>query len=178
MIHYKQASTNRELKEILALQKDNLVANLNENEKLVEGFVTIEHNLDLLKEMNELFPHTIAIHNNRVIGYALSMHPKLKDKIPFFKTDVLPDFDLLHRTRIYSNGASICVAKAYRQKGVFRALYQHLFSSISPSFKAIITEVSLKNKRSLAAHLAIGFKEIIQHKSNGGDWSIIVMEGG
>ena len=41
-------------------------------------------------------------------------------------------------------------------------------------YNTIITEVDSKNKRSLNAHKAIGFKELKRHHSKGREWILIV----
>jgi len=82
MIVYKQADSDIELRQILLLQQTNLPKNLTEQEKTKQGFLTVEHSFEILKEMNEMCKHTLAIAENRVVGYALSMHPSFGDTIP------------------------------------------------------------------------------------------------
>mgnify|MGYP000294817886 CR=1 FL=1 len=55
----------------------------------------------------------------------------------------------------------ICIAKEYRGSGVFRGLYQNMQRFIKGSYEAIITEVDIRNTRSMNAHKAIGFKELV-----------------
>jgi len=52
---------------ILQLQKENLRPVLTKTEQQEEGFVTIQHDLPLLKKMNSPFPHTIAIRGDEVV---------------------------------------------------------------------------------------------------------------
>ena len=81
MIIYRKASSIEELKEILKLQKENLSQGLSQEEKTMEGFVTVQHSLEILKEMNDVYPHSIAKYKNKIIGYALSMTKEFGDKI-------------------------------------------------------------------------------------------------
>jgi len=69
MTTYGVAKSDKDLFEILALQKANLPANISFKEANSEGFVTVNHNFDLLKKMNSPFPHIIATSENKVIGY-------------------------------------------------------------------------------------------------------------
>lgn len=66
-IIYKRTTTNQELKDILDLQKRNLPLSISEEEKQKEGFVTVRHPFEVLKEMNDACPHIIARHNNKVV---------------------------------------------------------------------------------------------------------------
>ena len=72
-IVYKRVTNQEELCQILELQKCNILISISEKEKQKEGFVTVQHNLEILKSMNNVCAHTIATHNNVVIGYALSI---------------------------------------------------------------------------------------------------------
>ena len=81
MITYTRCTKISELEQILILQKTNLPQSLSENEQQSEGFVTVHHDFDLLKRMNDACPHTIAKDGDKVVGYALSMHPKFGNEI-------------------------------------------------------------------------------------------------
>ncbi len=68
-ITYYRASTTEELNQVLKLQEDNLPEKLSVSEK--EGFLTVHHTFDILKQMNDACAHILAKHNDEVIGYAL-----------------------------------------------------------------------------------------------------------
>ena len=78
MISYKTTDSVSELEAIIKLQKNNLPKNISDSEKKAQGFVTVQHTLELLKKMQNSYPHIIAKHNNTVIGYALCMFYKIK----------------------------------------------------------------------------------------------------
>ncbi len=176
MITYKQAQTDAELNQILVLQQQNLPKNLPESEQLKEGFLTVEHNFELLKKMNEAFPHTIAKDGEQVVGYALSMHPGFEDEVEILKPMIHQINTIVDKTSSYIIMGQICVAKTHRGKGVFRGLYQNMQKFTSGSFESIITGVNKKNTRSIKAHSAIGFKELSYYKSNGKEWALIVLK--
>jgi predicted GNAT family N-acyltransferase len=173
MIRYKTASTAEELHQILALQQENLPEAVSEEEKILEGFVTVHHTFDLLKRMNDVCAHIIAKNKNTVVGYSLCMHPKFREEIevlqPMFTEikNVLSDIDR------YIVMGQICIAKGFRKQGVFRKLYETMLMEIQPQFKSIITEVDLKNNRSLHAHYAVGFQLLSTYHSGGQDWALI-----
>ena len=67
----------------------------------------------------------------------------------------------------------ICVAKNYRNQGIFRGLSNAMKAHVQPEFDSIITEVDAKNTRSLQAHYAVGFKELKTYYSDDRDWVLI-----
>ena len=172
MIEFKVTTTTKELEQILALQQLNLSKNLTEEEKQIQGFVTIEHKFETLHKMHCMHPHTIAVDNNKVIGYALSMSKAFGDAIPILR----PMFAKLKEANITNDFmvmGQVCIAKNYRGKGVFRGLYTKMGANFSGRFSNIITEVDALNTRSLNAHYAIGFKNFSEYKANGQLWVIM-----
>ena len=175
-IRYCRSKTDKELHQILGLQQKNLFANITDEERKQEGFVTVIHTFDLLKKMNEACPHIIAKDYDKIIGYALSMHPLFSTTVAVLK----PMFDEIEtvnpKPSNYIAMGQICIDKDYRKKGVFRNLYQTMSDSLKPEFDAIITEVDAKNIRSLSAHHAIGFKHLKSYNSGGQDWELIILK--
>jgi len=178
MITYQLTSTNTELREIIVLQQKNLPNNISNNEKDEQGFVSAQHNLELLTKMHDAHPHVIAKHNNKVVGYALCMLQAFRNEIPlltpmFNQTDNA--IKELNNSINYIVMGQICVDKLYRKQGVFRALYKYMQENISKEYNAIITEVDVKNIRSVNAHKAIGFEILKEHQSNNQNWQLIVL---
>lgn len=174
-IKYVQVSSEGELQQILNLQQENLPKNLSVEEIKIQGFLTVEHDFELLKAMNDAFPHTLAVENEKVVGYALSMHPKFRGQIEVL-TSMFVELEKVYHAQDYIIMGQVCVAKTHRGQGVFRGLYQNMKRFIQPRFKAIITEVDAKNARSMRAHKTIGFRELSRHFSDGKEWSLIVLK--
>ncbi|UII74479.1 GNAT family N-acetyltransferase [Flagellimonas sp. HMM57] len=176
MVTYKQASTDTELEQILLLQQQNLPKNLTHKEIDSEGFVTVQHSLEILKEMNDEHGHIIAIENDIVIGYALCMHPKFANTINILK----PMFKEISKTieikTKYMVMGQICIAKPYRRQGIFKGLYSKMKRTLPKDLDCIITEVDASNQRSLHAHKAIGFTELKRYKTTTKEWSLIVLK--
>lgn len=175
MVTYKRADNSDELVQILELQRVNLNFQLLEEEKEQDGFVTVAHDFETLSAMNSECSHIIAVANSRVIGYALSMHPKFSDKIDILKpmfteidkvTPILKDYMVM---------GQICIAKEYRKKGVFRKLYKTMRRDLTPKYTSIITEVDSRNSRSLSAHYAVGFTLLKSYFSEGRQWELIIL---
>lgn len=181
MITYHRASTVDELHQILALQQENLPTALSEEIQKREGFVTVHHDFDLLKRMNDACPHIIATDGERLVGYTLCMHPKFGDEIEVLR----PMFKEIHRlindpktsfkltTDNFIVMGQVCIDANYRKQGIFRKLYETMLVEIRPQFESIITEVDQKNARSLKAHYAIGFKLLSRYSSEGHQWELI-----
>ncbi|WP_222982040.1 GNAT family N-acetyltransferase [Flagellimonas meishanensis] len=176
MVHYKQASSQHELEQILQLQQTNLKKNLAVQEQEKEGFLTVEHSLGILKEMNDVWGHIIALENKKVVGYALCMHPKFAESIELLKPLFHETNKVLKGKKNYMVMGQICVAGSHRGKGIFRNLYATMLKNLPKGFDTIITEVDGKNKRSLGAHLAIGFKTLKVYPSHGREWHLISLE--
>ena len=175
MIAYKQAETLEELQQILNLQQENLPKNLSTEEIKTQGFLTVEHDFELLKAMNDAFPHTLATDNGNVVGYALSMHLKFSNKIDVLKP-MFTEISKVYKGNHFMVMGQICVAQTHRGQGVFRGLYQNMQRFTKPFFESIITEVDINNTRSINAHRAIGFTELTRYHSDGKEWSLIVLE--
>ncbi len=177
IITYKTAKTDEDLLQILALQQKNLKRNLT---SLHDGFVTAEHNLSLLRSMNEVFPHTIALYEGKMVGYALTMQRTFRTALPV----LAPMFDMIDTIVINGNSlqntnyvvmGQVCIAEGYRGLGIFAGLYRAMQRYLSPHFAYCVTEVSLNNHRSLRAHAKVGFTSALQYQSEGGEpWDLIV----
>ena len=172
-IQYKLSDSDAELTQILSLQQSNLPQNISLQEKATQGFVTVKHDLELLQLMQTKLPHTIAKVGDRVIAYALSMHPELGDAIPVLRPLFAQIKAHLADEQSYMVMGQVCVAKDYRGRGVFRKLYQTLIESYQGQFDHLITEIHSDNVRSLNAHQAIGFSDLLQHTETDGTWHIV-----
>ena len=176
MVVYKQAESLKELEQILDLQQRNLPKNISQEESTKEGFVTVEHTLDLLKSMNDVCGHIIAVDDGQVVGYALCMHPQFAEDIEVLRP-MFGEIDKALESKLnYMAMGQICVAKSHRGQGIFRKLYQTMQEKLPEGFDTIITEVDGKNKRSLAAHTPIGFTTLTIYHSAGKEWHIIMLK--
>ncbi|PWL40136.1 N-acetyltransferase [Flagellimonas aquimarina] len=175
MIVYEQTSTLAQLEEILSLQQLNLPNKLSMEEKEQEGFLTVEHSLDVLKEMHAKCPHIIAVDEGNVVGYALCMHPQFAHSIEVLKPMFHEIDKMVQNNQNHMVMGQICVAKEYRGQGIFRGLYKTMKENLPEGFDGIITEVDAKNQRSLNAHKAVGFTELKKYSSEGKDWHLILL---
>ena len=175
-IIYARGDSKAEMEGILALQQKNLPANLDEAEKATEGFLTVSHTSELLSRMNDVCPHIIAKSDDRVVGYALCMHPSFRDKIEVLKSMFVKIDALVDPGLNYIVMGQICIDKDYRRKGIFRGLYEFMRSELGTDYDMIITEVDDENRRSLDAHYAVGFREMTVYPSGGRTWHMVGLD--
>jgi len=179
MITYQGAQTEQDLKAILALQQANLPANISAQEAKEQGFLTVEHTLEVLSAMNIPYGHTIAKDREAIAGYALTMTDEFRNDIPilkpFFERVDKIDWKGIKIKHIpYVLMGQVCVAKAYRGQGVFVGLYQKMQERMTPHFELIVTEISARNARSLRAHEKAGFVEMQHYTAPDGERWVIV----
>lgn len=164
-----------QLQQILSLQQRNLITNLSSGEKEKEGFVTVSHTLQQLADMNAACPHIIALDDEVVVGYALSMHPRFGNDIEVLKPMFLEIATVVPKTESFIVMGQICIDKEYRRQGIFRKLYETMKNAVKPEFTSIITEVDATNLRSLEAHYAVGFRDLKTYHAGGQEWKLIVL---
>lgn len=179
-VTYHRASNDKELYEILDLQKQNLKHTLTSESKLKEGFVTVKHSFEVLKRMNDKCAHCIAKDNDKVVGYALCMLNEFRNEVPelvamFNYMDGIIESKGLTELNYFIMG-QVCVDNSYRGQGIFRGLYSFLNSELKKNFDAVVTEVNTKNRRSSDAHKAVGFELLDTHTDDGEDWELIIMK--
>ncbi len=172
-IEYASVKHKDELLQILELQEKNLQLNISEDEKQKEGFVTVKHDIDILNKMNNKQPHIIAIHNGRVVGYTLCMVSDFGNDIEILKPMFNKIEKHLNNDKTYIVMGQVCIDKAYRGQGVFRGLYQTMKKELLQKYDLLITEVAANNTRSLQAHYAIGFSDLLIYNSDGVTWHLI-----
>lgn len=171
-ITYTRVSTEHEMNQILAIQERNFKHHLSEEEKAQEGFITVGHDFEMLKKMNDACPHIIAKDGDNVAGYALVMLRSFRNDIPVL-TAMFESADHFLGDKNYVVMGQICIDRPYRRIGVFRGLYEYYQQELSTTFDCLVTEVASKNKRSFEAHKSIGFKTLKTQISNGTSWELV-----
>jgi len=123
--------------------------------------------------MNDKCPHIIAKSGSKVIGYALCMLKDFKESIEVLKPMFQQIDKCLNKNKTYLVMGQICVEKAFRKQGIFRGMYTFMKQEMASKYDMIITEVDVKNTRSLNAHYAVGFKLLHSYNSNQQNWALI-----
>ncbi|MDH7446113.1 GNAT family N-acetyltransferase [Aquimarina sp. 2201CG14-23] len=172
-LKYTTVTSHQELEEILLLQQKNLTASISSEEKKKEGFVTVEHDFDILKKMNDQQPHIIAKDNDMVVGYTLCMTKDFCNDIEILKPMFSKIKKSLDPSKNYIVMGQVCIDKAYRGQGLFRGLYQQMKIELQEKYNLLITEVAANNLRSLHAHYAVGFKTLVIYEADNIEWHLI-----
>jgi len=164
------ASSDSDLEQILLLQQQNLTFT-------DDGFVTVVHTLDKLRAFHAVMPSVVARQNGAVIGYALSMPRAAASLIPvlapmFLRLEQLP---ALNGQRWYVMG-QVCIAAQWRGRSVFDGMYAEHRRCFAPQYDWLITEIAMRNPRSLHAHARVGFVEIDHFTDDSDEWSVVGLQ--
>lgn len=173
-----------ELAAILELQRESHASRVTAAQARTEGFVTAQHTLEILEQMHALGPSIVArTSDGQLAGYALMMPLTTRALVPVLE----PMFEMLERLswrgtplprlRYYVMG-QICVAPAFRGKGVFDALYRGHRAHYAGRFELIVTEIATRNERSMRAHARVGFDELHRYRDATDEWSIMAWDFG
>lgn len=170
MIHYSTTRTNEDLQQIIRLQQCNLPASISHDEAKKEGFVSVQHDIELLKNISGRYGHVIAKHDDKVVGYALVMLKDAREDIPvlvpmFEQIDGLEYEGRSFAEISYFVMGQVCIDKNFRGQGIFKGLYAKLRDEMKNDFELVVTEIASRNTRSMQAHEAAGFKRLLQYES-------------
>ena len=160
------ASSERDLAGILSLQRASRAPTK-------DGFVTVEHTLDILRAMHALMPSIVALDTSgEVVAYALSMPRETRTLLPILEPMFAKIEGLAIAPRWYVMG-QVAVAPSHRGTGVFDALFAEHRARYADRFDEIVTEVSLRNPRSLRAHARVGFRTVLEFDDVTDRWAIL-----
>jgi ribosomal protein S18 acetylase RimI-like enzyme len=182
-LHVTLAASDRDLEDILQLQALNHRSVVSSELARSQGFVTVEHSLELLRAMHQLAPSVIARQGDALAGYALMMPVEARPLVPILE----PMFEMLEGLeygsrpllahKLYVMG-QICVASAARGSGVFDALYAGHRRYYGSSYDCVVTEVATRNTRSMRAHQRVGFRTIHQYRDATDEWAVLAWDFG
>jgi GNAT superfamily N-acetyltransferase len=181
MLNPTTVTSKEELQQILDLQHTNLVGKLSTEEWQDQGFLTVEHTMEMLEAMHNMAPSIIVKDKERVVAYALTMLRECREVIPalvpmFEKLDELQwNGKPMNEYRFYTMG-QICIDKAYRGQGLFDLLYKAHKNTFSATYDLLATEIATRNKRSLRAHERVGFKTINVYRDTLDEWAVVVWD--
>ena len=181
MITASTVTTNSQLESILALQQQNLRGFNDPCTEKDQGFVTVTHSLELLQQMQAYEPSIIATDGTELAGYALAMSRACASLVPelFSLFSELEKFHYrgipLQQQHYYVMG-QVCVAKAYRGRGVFDLLYAKHKELFQGKYHCVITEIATRNTRSLRAHSRVGFSSIATYTDHQDEWLVVAWD--
>ena len=171
----------KDLEQIISLQRTNLIRNLSTEEWKDQGFVTVVHTVELLAQMHRVAPAVVIKDNGRVVAYALVLTRECRGIIPVFdrRFEAIDTLEWegkpMSAFRYYIMG-QICVDKNYRGKGLFDDLYRKHKEAYSNEFDLIVTEIAIRNTRSIRAHERVGFKTFNYYTDDRDDWAVVAWD--
>jgi GNAT superfamily N-acetyltransferase len=181
MLIAKQAETEKELLQILQLQQLYLAGSNSSVEEKEQGFVTVHHTIEKIKQLHALAPSVIVKDGDEVIAYALVMLNEAGGLLP----ELFSMFELfkalswkgkpLHQYNYYVMG-QVCVHKPYRGQGVFEMLYQKHKELMQPGYDFVITEIATRNTRSIRAHEKVGFQTVHRFTDAREEWEVVLWD--
>ena len=181
-VHYTTVQNEGDIRQILELQAANHPSAVSEDTLRREGFVTVQHEPEVLRRMNQMYPSVIAKDGDRVAGYCLVMLREFAVGVPllhpmFEKLESLTwQGQALISSRWFVMG-QVCIAEGYRGQGVFDGMYQKLKEHCREDFDFTVTQVAERNPRSLRAHYRVGFEtvHIYPDEKAGELWHVIAL---
>ena len=180
MLEVTIVTSDDELEQILRLQQRWLIGNIGPEEMQSEGFLTMIHSPDILKQMHRLAPSVIIKDENKVVAYALVMLPECRDFFPMLEPMFANFYHIewngkpVNDYKFYVMG-QVCVDKDYRGKGLFDMLYQKHKEIYQDQYDFVITEVSTRNQRSIKAHERAGFQTINIYCDELDEWAVVIL---
>lgn len=175
-------ATDQDLPGILSLQAKNLKQNLSTDEVASQGFVTVVHDMELIKRLNDREQHIIAKVGDKVVGYTLAMTREARNDIPvlvslFDQLEAIPLGDRMLCEHSFIVVGQACVDKAYRGQAVLDRCYAAYREAYQGKYHMTVTDIVSTNLRSRKAHQRIGFKEVKSFTdSDGSEWVIVVWD--
>ena len=181
MLYATEVTTDDELIQVNALNRQNLKSNLSKQELEEQGFVTWLYSVHLLQQLQTIAPAIVVIDDGKVVGYALvtpveagNFHPDLQTMINNLGTINYKGKPLSSYT--YYIMGQVCIDKDYRGKRVFNMLFQKHKELYRNKYELLVTEISTKNYRSQKAHEKVGFTTIYTYSDALDEWNVVVWD--
>ena len=149
-------ATTHDIHQVFALQKQNLFANLSEEER-EDGYVTTPFTIAQIREIIDQRGLFITKIEGNIIAYAFAGSWKYFSQWKMFKVMIasLPKliFDGKRiNTRNSFQYGPICIHKDHRGNGVLKSLFEKMRLEMLKKYPISITFINKENKRSLFAH--------------------------
>lgn len=155
MVTFRKADPS-DFPKILALQKDNLLRNL-EPQAQQDGFLSIEYSHDQIVQLNKELGIFIAIDSGNLSGYLIAQTLDFALQSPMISSMVRRFPDVLYISRPLSGYRTfiygpICIDKRSRGQGVLEGLFEIMLQIFKGQYDIGVAFVSEQNPRSLHAH--------------------------
>ena len=168
--HYLIA-TPEHIPAIEALQAENLVSNLSEDQQK-DGFVTTPFTREQLLDAIENHGIFLCANNDEIVAYLVCASWQYFSKWPIFAhmVTLFPALTYCGETPTIDNSyqyGPICIAEAHRGKGILQGIFPFARTEMNKRYPYAITFVNKRNPRSYAAHIRkLGLDEISTFQFN------------
>ncbi len=155
-MHLVRIATASDFEGILALQSENLLANLSSAE-LADGFVTTPFTTALLQQLLGQSGVFVAEGEGKIGGYVLAGDWEFFSQWEIFRLMMarLPNLDFQGGEVTIDNSfqyGPICIDRALRGSNIFPEIFDLMRSSFASKFPIGVTFINKLNQRSFAAH--------------------------
>lgn len=143
--------------QILQLQKENASSELNEDQKRQQGFIVSTMNEEQLHAINQDLGVWVVMDGQQLAGFVCltSLHfsprPPVVDALLTRLPESLFEGAALTSYSLFLYGP-VCLAKAYRGKGLLRQLYVAVKQNMAGRFSVGVAFIDTENPHSLEAH--------------------------
>jgi hypothetical protein len=149
-------ATTLDIHQVIALQKQNLFANLSETER-EDGFVTTPFTYAQIREIIGQKGLFVTEIEGEIIAYAFAGSWKYFSQWKMFKVMVASFPKLVFNgkrinTRTSFQYGPICIDKKFRGNGVLQSLFEKMRLEMIKKYPISITFINKENKRSIYAH--------------------------
>ena len=174
------ARKDYQLKQILELQRANVIDAVDAATATSQGFVTATHDLPLLKQMTASAASVIAIKGRKVLGYCLAMTREFGESVPVLTALFERQDTIAHRGQLLGESGylvmgQICVAEEARGQKLADRMYKYLRGCYHLRFPYCVTAIDARNTRSQRVHERIGFEELDRFTApDGRDWVLVI----
>lgn len=164
-------ATSEDIEGILALQKQNLVGELNEEQKVANGFVTTPFNKELLKEIIDLGWAFVTQIDGQVVAYLFGGPWSFYDKWPIFPfmTARFPEWKFggwKITTKNSFQYGPVCIDVNHRGRRIINHLFEAMRVDFMQNYPLAATFINQANPISTRAHLKLGWNIVDQFEYN------------
>ncbi|MFK7770481.1 MAG: GNAT family acetyltransferase [Saprospiraceae bacterium] len=149
-------ATTHDIHQVMALQKENLFANLSESER-EDGYVTTPFTYAQIREIIGQKGLFVTEMKGEIAAYVFAGSWKYFSQWKMFKVMIasLPklifDGKRLNTQNTFQYGP-ICIHKKYRGNGILESIFEKMRLEMVKKYPISITFINKENKRSLFAH--------------------------
>ena len=149
-------ATTQDIHQVMALQKQNLFANLSETER-EDGYVTTSFTYAQIREIIGLKGLFVTEIEGKIIAYVFAGSWKYFSQWKMFKVMVTTfpklifDGKRINTQNTFQYGP-ICIDQKHRGNGILESIFEKMRLEMLKKYPISITFINKENKRSLFAH--------------------------